>query len=163
MAAQRLLLLTGIPGSGKTEAGHSMARLHGFRHLDAEEHAARPVGSLEAWVALWKRFLKEARDSIREGKDVVITWGFMPGTDNITIRALQGMGFRMIWFDGDRAAARREFLKRGTVTEAALRAQMDKIARLDLTSFSPVAFDPFNEHGEFLTREELTRRLIALA
>ena len=73
------------------------------------------------------------------------------------------MGFRMIWFDGDRTAARREFLKRGTVTEDALKIQLSKIAKLDLGSFSAVEFNPFDDQGQFLPREEIARRLMRLA
>ena len=158
-----LLLLTGIPGSGKTEAGHTLAQRHGFAHLDAERHAAKGVASIEAWVALLEEFLKQAQSLIRAKKSIVITWGFMPGVDNITIRALQGMGFQMIWFDGDRDAARREFLKRGTVSEEAFNVQMRKIAKLDLASFSPTPFNPFDEQGQFLPREDIAKQLMELS
>jgi hypothetical protein len=161
MPSQRLLLLSGIPGTGKTEAGESLARLHGFAHLDAERHAARGVSSIEEWVALWEAFLRQARDLIQQGKDVVISWGFIPGVDNITVRALQGMGFRMMWFDGNRAAALRAFLARGTVARAAFDVQMAKLGRLDLDSFDPVPFDPFGPDGAFLSREEVAKRLAA--
>lgn len=162
-AEQRLLLLTGIPGTGKTEAGNTLSRLHGFVHLDAEAHAARGAGSLEAWVALWEDFLRKARELVRAGRSVVITWGFMPGIDNITVRALQGMGFRMVWFDGDRAAALREFLRRGTVGRDAWDAQMARIARLELAAFIPAEFNPFDSSGAFLSREEIAERVRLLA
>jgi hypothetical protein len=94
---------------------------------------------------------------------VVITWGFVPGVDDNTVRRLQAMGFRMVWFDGNRAAARREFLKRGTVGEDLLNLQMARIATLDLVSFQPMQFNPFDANGEFLPRSVIAGRLVALA
>lgn len=69
----------------------------------------------------------------------------------------------MVWFDGDRAAARREFLKRGTVGEDLLDIQMGKINRLDLASFNPLQFNPFDADGRFISREVIAERLIDLA
>lgn len=151
----RRLLLTGIPGTGKTEAGHTLASQHGFLHLDAERFAQEaPAGTT------WADFVGVVAASTE--RDVVITWGFMPGTDDAFVRRLQGMGFRMVWFDGDRSAALRVFTARGTVSQAAFDAQMARIGRLDLNSFSPAMFDPFDSGGAFLSREEIARRLVAL-
>ena len=95
------------------------------------------------------------------GEGVVVTWGFMPGLDDDTVRRLQRMGFQMIWFDGNRAAARREFLKRGNVSEDLLNLQMGRIATLDLASFAPTPFNPFDEQGVLVSRAEVARRLLA--
>src|SRR5882672_2875201 len=98
---QRLLLLTGIPGTGKTEMGRFLAREHGFVHFDVEEFLATPQPQAD--------ILRRVDEERASGKDVVVTWGFMPGQDEPAIRAIQRMGFRMIWFDCDRRAAHRVF------------------------------------------------------
>lgn len=161
---QKLLLLTGIPGTGKTESGHVLVEHHGFAHLDAELHAmSKPVSSREEWEGLWNDFLRRVEHLKARGRDVVITWGFMPGVDDGTIRRLQEMGFTMVWFDGDRAAARREFLKRGTVPENLLNLQMSRIDSLDLEAFRPQPFNPFDEKGQFLPHKMIAEQLIDLS
>jgi hypothetical protein len=153
---EKLLLLTGIPGSGKTEAGQTLATRHGFEHLDMEEFIMTPPAKTREGL------IAEARRLRDQGVDLVVTWGFMPGVDDGTIRALQALGFRMVWFDGDRKAALREFLKRGTVTEDLFYVQMRKIASMDLASFSPIPFNTFDSSGAFLPRATIARKLLEL-
>ncbi len=160
----KLLLLTGIPGTGKTDAGRHLARAHGFVHLDAEAFIiSRNVQNRAEWEAAWAEFRSQAEGHHLAGKDVVITWGFIPGQDDPVVRALQAMGFTMVWFDGDRAAARREFLRRGNVSAELLDLQLARIAALDIDSFAPIQLNPFDERGEFLPRAIIAERLRALA
>jgi gluconate kinase len=160
--SQKLLLLTGIPGTGKTSAGEYLAHHHGFAHLEAEVFAgSRSISNRQEWETLWQEFLARADALKKAGKSVVITWGFMPGVDDKTIRSLQAMGFTMVWFDGDRKAARREFLRRGTVPEQLLDVQLKRIATLDLDSLSPIKLDPFDDKGKFLPRETIAEALLA--
>lgn len=160
---QELLLLTGIPGAGKTTAGLTLASRHGFVHMDAEEYAqSRSASTIQEWVAIWEAFAQQVDREVRQGRDVVVTWGFMPGVDNLTVRLLQSRGFKMIWFDGNREAARREFLRRKTVSADELAAQMGRIADLDLASFGPTEYNSFGIDGNFLPRETIADQLLAL-
>ncbi len=152
----KLLLLTGIPGTGKTTAGDYLADHHDFVHLDAEAHV------IQGLVRTWGEFLVKARRLRDEGNNVVISWGFMPGTDDGTVRSLQKLGFTMVWFDGDRTAALREFLKRGTVTKELFDIQMAKVDSLDLDSFSSKLINPFDAKREFLSKATIAKRLLTL-
>lgn len=152
---QRLLLITGIPGTGKTEAGRHLRDHHGFIHVDVEDLITQQPTTHAA-------ILQRIAAARRTGRGVVVTWGFWPGNDDSAIRGIQGMGFTMVWFNGEHAAARRAFLRRGTVTEQAFNDQIARIAKLDLASFSARRFDPFDERGEFLPRETIAERLIEM-
>jgi hypothetical protein len=49
----------------------------------------------------------------------VVTWGFVPDhqTSESIVLQFRAAGFMLIWFDGNRPAALREFIKRGTALE----------------------------------------------
>lgn len=118
-----LLLITGVPGTGKTTYGGMFATEFGFVHHDLEDQQ-----TLNRFVANRAQFIGEL---LNEKKNVVATWGFAPDDEPSVSLVLQlrSAGFEWIWFDGNRPAALREFLKRGTVQEIALYVQMYRIEK----------------------------------
>jgi len=153
---QRLLLLTGIPGTGKSEMGRFLEREHGFVHVDVEAFLEAPPPKTHADI------LRLAERQKATEKDVVITWGFMPGQDEAAISSLQQLGFQLVWFDGDREAALNAFKRRGFPPIQLFHAQMRRIEKLDLDAFKPHCVNPFKE-GEFLAREIIAERLLIIA
>ncbi|HRH33042.1 MAG TPA: hypothetical protein PK720_02810 [bacterium] len=88
------ILITGIPGMGKTTVGEYLSKYYNFIHWDVEKDPERS-------------------DLITQLGNIVITWGFPVKDENIEIiEKLRINGFDLIWFDGDREAARREFVER---------------------------------------------------
>jgi hypothetical protein len=60
------------------------------------------------------------------------------------------MGFKLLWFDGNRPAALREFLKRGDVPEICFYIQMCKIEHCRIVQqIKPSIVNPFDELGRF--------------
>jgi len=102
----RLVLVSGIPASGKTEFGKWLAEHHRFRHEDLEngKHMTR----------LERKTPKAFIDEIRGGRsDLVLDWGFPPHAQGLkTVRGVVEAGLTRWWFDGDRAAARESFERR---------------------------------------------------
>ncbi len=141
------ILITGIPGTGKTTIGEYLVQHHGFTHFDME------VSRGEKFDQQFNTF------NILEGNKV-ITWGFMPGTHDDIVLQFKNMGYRMIWFDGDRPSARREFIKRGTVSVDALNKQISRINKLDLAIFNPIQINTFNQNGKFRDKEEICEEII---
>ncbi len=140
------LLITGIPGTGKTSIGNFLESGRGYKHLDIENvFKTHGVPGLE----IVEKFLAE------KGENMVITWGFRTVEDEPLVRRLQSLGYKMIWFDGNREAARREFLKRGDVPEALFDLQLRKIDKMDLDSFKAMKVNTFDERGEFLSQGEI--------
>src|SRR6185312_11350769 len=119
MPQRDLLLITGIPGTGKTSYGNKFASEFGFVHIDLEDQQ-----TLTALAYDPAQFISQLTGQQRS---VVVTWGFVPDeVQTGIVLQFRSVGFKWIWFDGNRPAAVREFRKRGTVPEQLLRLQMDR-------------------------------------
>ena len=139
------LLITGIPGTGKTTIGEYLETNYGFLHLNVEKDPAK-----------LKDFIEIPRDK------KVITWGFIPGFDDDTVKIIQSLGYKMIWFDGNRPAARRAFCRRKTVSVEALDIQMKKVENMDISVFNPIIMDTFDKNGNFLEQDIIVSKLMSI-
>lgn len=95
------LLVSGIPGTGKSTFSRWLVRQHGYSRCplaDEDEPSAR--------------FFEEIDDTLAKSSDVVIDWGFPPSLLE-HVRRLVGRGVVNWWFDGDRAAALQSYLSLG--------------------------------------------------
>jgi len=142
------LLITGIPGTGKTTIGNYLAEHYEFNHHDFEEHFNNPTG-LEKFIQ-------------NSSLNKVITWGFVPGGHDTVINSIQDLGYIMIWFDGNRVAARKAFMARGTVPEILLDLQMERIVKMDLQKFNPIQFNTFDCDGNFLNVDFICTEIFKL-
>ena len=69
---------------------------------------------------------------------------------------MRSAGFKLIWFDGNRVAARCAFRKRGTVSEEALDTQIQRIEKTGIVALlRPAIVNPFDDAGEFKSTEQL--------
>lgn len=155
----RLVLVTGIPATGKTTVGEHLRDQHGFKHLDFE--GAHLWDYLPNGVTLDEGRIKQLKT---QGRDVVITWGFVPDTQLAAVCALRDLGFRWIWFDTDREIALREYLARGR-SRSDWDRQLAKIAaHIDpnMDSLAPIVVDTFAVGGQRRPLEEVTRDVFAL-
>jgi hypothetical protein len=121
-----LVLLAGIPASGKSTYGRWLETEHGFWHVDAENATPDEVDVVATW---WR--LCHGAASVNEvvdapGRPVVIDWGFPPHVYDWVL-AVKAAGVAVWWFDGDRAAAREAFIKRATVPVELLDIQMSSL------------------------------------
>lgn len=124
------VLVCGIPGSGKTTYCEWLAREKKFLHLDFDQLLNGNGTPLKlSLVALLRRNPKDFVEELsRKSQLTVIDWGF-PMESLPVVHFLKESGFTIWWFDGDRAAARRAFANRGTVSMEAFQAQMESIKR----------------------------------
>ena len=153
----KLILVTGIPGTGKTTIGDYLSDNRSFRHIDFEDGE-----TLGRMVRFGDRgFRKEIARLRQQKQDVVVTWGFVPDLQLGMVKLMRGLGFDWVWLDGDRAAARRVFLERGTVAEELLDIQMEKIARhIDLAALKPRIVNPFDRDGHFRPLETVAAEVV---
>jgi hypothetical protein len=139
-----LFLITGIPGTGKTTFANALAKDFGFVHHDLEQ-----PNTLNGLFADPTQFIG---NTLKSGGGVVATWGFVPDHQASVSIVFQFRvaGFKLIWFDGNRPAALREFIKRGTVPELLFYLQMYRIeASKIIDTIQPVVIDPFDIQGDF--------------
>lgn len=156
----RKVLVTGIPATGKTTLGDYLRDQHGFRHLNFE--TADLLRFLPDGFTLDRGRLREAE---REGRNIVITWGFVPDTQFEAVLKIRGMGFRWVWFDGDRETALSKYLLHGRPREA-WELQLAKIRSVidpQLAKLAPMLLDPFTTSGEYRAIEEVANEVIEAA
>jgi hypothetical protein len=124
-----LLLLSGIPGAGKSHFGRWLEETHGHLHLDVEKDGRLASnGLLDAWnncfttsgVGQFVRALQHL------GDHVVVNWGFPPRFLNV-VQGFKAAGLVPWWFDADHDAAKRAFVARGDVSIQAFEIQMTAI------------------------------------
>lgn len=154
----RLLLLTGIPATGKTEMGNYLSEHHGFKHLDFETPSALMtyLGGSKA------TFRHQVEDLKLQSRDVVVSWGFIPDVQLEYVLLFRDLGFRWIWFDGNRALALEEYLREGR-PRAAWDVQLGKIERFVdpvMDDLGPETVNAFNEAGERRERAQIAAQLL---
>jgi hypothetical protein len=122
-----LMLLSGVPATGKSSLGRWLEAHHGFAHIDVENGGLNRFGLSPAWRQMYRSRPPDVTafvEGLRKlGRPVALDWGF-PVQRLPIVRALHEAGVTAWWFDGDRAAARLAFLQRGTVSVEALDRQM---------------------------------------
>ncbi len=127
---QVMALVSGIPATGKSEYGRWLQRERGFIHLDLENGGMNGPRLRPAWQECVgsgsPSGLVQAMQEL--GGAVLLDWGFPPQFLRL-VRSLNDAGVAAWWFDGDREAARANFIRRATVPVEALDAQMKEISK----------------------------------
>ena len=120
------MMISGLPGAGKSTFCRWLVANHGYVHLDVDH-----LDECRELLVLLGDQRPGAADQIVRllrsmGDDVVLDWGFPPHLLP-QVHRLGEAGLSLWWFGGDEGAARESFLARGTVSEAALQVQMTSI------------------------------------
>lgn len=110
------ILISGIPGTGKSEFSRWLAREYNFLRCPSGEEPS-------------ETFLSDTRLALQEDR-IVIDWGFPANEPSLSMsldfieEARDVSGLQPWWFDGDRAAALESFLRRATVPRSAWDKQL---------------------------------------
>jgi hypothetical protein len=118
MQSRQLVLISGIPGTGKSSFAQWLQVNHGFVHYDVDAENGQ-LPSVE-WILQQNR--------------LVVDWGFPANEPSLSvctsrIQSWIAGGVNHWWFDGDRAAALRSFLSRRTVSREAWDIQLGGITQ----------------------------------
>jgi len=153
------ILLSGLPGGGKTRLGDTLAADYGFLHTDMEA---------DSWA------LAEAhRDSgaflgvFPHDRDVVLTWGFQPLASLHVVQVLVRGGFTPVWLDGNQAHFFASFMRRehgDPIMAACYHQQLGRITEarvLEVIDWCIV--DPFQPDGTFRPPNEIAAEIIKVA
>ncbi|PIR60751.1 MAG: hypothetical protein COU67_00490 [Candidatus Pacebacteria bacterium CG10_big_fil_rev_8_21_14_0_10_44_54] len=155
----KILFIAGVPGTGKTTMGDHLSKNYGFFHLDMENP---PSGK---WSSIYSGDYSLLDQLANGDNKIVITWGYLPDHQNILsiVERIIELKPTYIWFDGDRDSARKAFLNRNTVSEELLNIQLARINRTNIVKkWSPIIFNTFDSKGNFLSKEKIAKKLIAV-
>lgn len=151
--ANNHILLTGVPGTGKTTMGNYLKDNHEFTHYNLEDEE-----TLNNFLLDTCKFISKALAN----EKTVISWGFMPDKHTNHVLEMKRSGFTLIWLDdgGDRTSSLRTFTNRNTVSKDAYDIQMFKIkdsGAIDI--IQPIIINPFKENGEFKSCVDIAKEL----
>jgi len=152
--SKKRLLITGFPGTGKTTLGNYFKDKYGYKHIDLE-NAVILNKLLSNPIQFVNEFIEDTYN------DIVMSWGFVPNENQINIVILlKTSGFKLIWFDGNRVAAREAFIKRGTVSESLLNLQVNRINNSNvIQKIKPIIINTFNFNGDFKTKDQIIKEI----
>jgi hypothetical protein len=154
------ILLSGLPGGGKTRLGDTLAADHGFLHADMEANG---------WV-LTNEAHRDPEAFLRafpDDRNVVLTWGFHPLQSLRVVQVLVRGGFTPVWLDGDRAHFFASFMRRehsSPSMAACYHRQLERMAQarvLEVIDWHIV--DPFQPDGTFRPLDEIAAEIVKVA
>lgn len=154
VAKQIIVLLSGIPATGKSEFARYLARERGFAHYDLERYPRGwPHPELKG---IWDTDRRDFILKIRQHHDrVVLDWGF-PTSCLSWVRQLQGQGVRLIWFDGDVGSARMAFVRRGGIDVRCFDEQVKRIQQAGYpSSLECLVVPALSVTGAFLDQHKI--------
>jgi hypothetical protein len=154
------ILISGLPGGGKTRLGDTLAADHRFVHSDMEA---------DNW-ALAEEAHRAPEDFLRafpDDRDVVLTWGFHPLASLQVVQVLVRGGFTPVWLDGNRAHFFASFMRRehgSPIMEACYYQQLRRIDQAGvLEAIDWRIVDPFQPDGTFRPLGEVASEVIQVA
>ena len=164
---KRIILVSGIPASGKSSFCRWLEAVKGFFHLDVENSQTdfQKLSLAQSFsrcvtIGTTETFL---RDLEAVGKPAVVDWGFPPECLPI-VRKLKASGVEVWWFDADAKAAREAFIKRGGISLVAFDRQTTKIQHIltDILSvFNPNVICALGRDGKYLSPEDIYSRVFS--
>jgi hypothetical protein len=151
-----VILLSGIPATGKSTFARYLAQKYSFAHYDLECYPRGwPVPELrDTWEASRSDFVAQVR---KHHDRIALDWGF-PVHCLSWVKELLADGVRLIWFDGDIARARQEFVKRGGIAVTNFEAQVAAIQNAGYPDvLKCLVVSALSGSGGFLNPREIER------
>ncbi len=149
------ILISGIPGAGKTTVATYLAEHYGYKHVDMEADLFAAKRELSADT---EGFL----GSLAAEEDIVLSWGFSPYVERPLVDAVLGAGFAFVWLDGDHVASLRNFLERENGDphkEADYYGQMMLILSTGIVEDVTTCVNPFS-NGKFRPVEDVAQEIL---
>lgn len=144
------LLITGIPGMGKTTVGDYLSKNHNYKHINFEDGV-----SLNSFIQNAPKFINDEFNEL----NTVVTWGFTPDNQASIVKYIESLGFKLTWFDGNRVVAFREYLKAGR-QEAPFYYQMYRIETSNvIRKIEPYIYNTFDQDGKFKKLETIVQEI----
>ena len=157
---RQFILLTGIPGSGKTLLGNYLKNEHRFDFFETDTNWSEFWGELnlgiDDFVARWHN---------RHGDRVCLEWGFDPFAPSYLnyILSFKNQGASIFWLTCDKRIALLNYLEKHFSSDPAGRLweiQVNKIEYVGLPT-SDFAIIQTYQKGNPIPLEELTKKILS--
>ena len=158
--AQIVILLSGIPATGKSEFARYLAREHSFAHYDLECYPRGwPHQELKKiWDADRTAFVSQLR---KHHDRVALDWGFPTSCLQLVLE-LQKSGVKLVWFDGDIDRARQVFVQRGGIAVQTFENQITEIRKANFpASLDCVVIERLPDTGKFMENLRVTNMIFS--
>jgi hypothetical protein len=152
---QIVILLSGIPATGKSEFARYLAREHSFAHYDLECYPRGwPHQELkQTWDTDRTAFVSQLR---KHHDRIALDWGF-PARCLPWVEDLHKCGVKLVWFDGDINRAREIFVERGGMAVERFENQTADICTANFpASLNFVVIPRLSATGVFLDAHQVT-------
>ena len=158
----KLILLTGIPGMGKSHIGDYLRDRYGFYHLDMDDNSAWPKEV--PLINIETSSIQTALNKVKTNdKDTVITWGFWPVAHDKNVHEFINNGAQMFWLDGNREIAKNFWKQsRPNDNEVLFDNQIDRIDNEDINRFEHRKLNTFDSNGNHLEEEIIIEKIFEL-
>ncbi|MGB8409122.1 MAG: hypothetical protein WCE58_04340 [Gallionella sp.] len=157
-----ILLVSGIPATGKSTFAKYLVQKYNFTHFDLEQpYQAWPDPDLHAiWDQSRSEFVKHLRSRY---KRVVLDWGF-PQSCLSWVQELQSQDVHVVWFTGNISQARKAFIARsGSDSAINFDNQVSDISSMSLPeSLNCTVIPALSNDGVFLSGEAAVRLIFDL-
>ena len=144
----KVILITGVPGGGKTTIGNHLKNHYGFYHVDLEDSTVNSSREFIQFNQVGLDTNKLMIEINNRQKSTVITWGFGPERENDgdSVLELKRLGVKMFWFDGDRSLFKNAWKKAHPATpEDVFNMQINRINNQNIQRiYQPISIDPFD-------------------
>ena len=155
----------GIPGTGKTKVGDYFSTKLKYTHLDFDRC------NVSHWPSVFCKVVIRCLPLL--GPNIIVTWGFQPtNNDIVAVNLFKKIGFQIIWFDGNREQARKEFVRREKEAhtprseEALVKLFDEKIKKIDsenvVTRIIPIEYNTFTDAGKFKDLNQIVEEILCL-
>ena len=150
-----IILLAGVPASGKSTFGRHLSRAHDFAHYDLECYPRGwPHPELKSF---WDTSLAVFISQIKQYHPrVALDWGF-PVHCLPVVRELQHQRVRLLWFQADVSQARKVFVERGGIALSNFDKQVADIGKAGYPkTLACEVVETLSNGGTFLDLEKIT-------
>jgi hypothetical protein len=157
-----VLLLAGLPATGKSEFGRYLAQAHGFAHFDLENGGWPSAVAHEVWNQSRSEFVALIRNLHDR---VALDWGFPPAYLSWA-HELSACSVKPIWFGGDRAQVRANYTNRALRTGRGTAVELDRqLCAIDDAALPGdngfLVIERLSVDGAFLSNTEVLSRIFA--
>ena len=123
---KQFIILTGIPGSGKTFYAQHLQREYSFKVIEADDNV-----SLIGWMVAGSYDRDFVPSCLAGSPLVAVEWGFRPDLYEEHVLALKKQGAKLVWFTGDEAIVYPAYFKEKKGALGALEARKLQMWRIN--------------------------------